>query len=260
MDKYRLFLKGVDFASEVLIVLLLSLIWCRYFIDSLTFAIVVSIVLTSIAGFALAKKKIEKDKKHNEKLLTAKKQEDFKNLLLFSNPKDILCRLQKEFGGNIVSNNILINNDKLLALYTFEVPLKKEKIIELIQNIDTQKFSEIHIYTLFIDADCLNFVNNISNIKFYVFQLNDFSKYYENELSSDNLKNNTKIRYKQNAIITFKTFLLLLLRPQNTKGYFFSALIILFASLIVPQKLYYYIFASILLMLCFISKIKYKTK
>ncbi|MBQ8749250.1 MAG: hypothetical protein IJW32_05975 [Clostridia bacterium] len=256
MNKYRAFIKGIDFAFEVIIVLLLSLIWCRYFIDSLVWSLIATFLVSALISFGIAHRKHKKAILTNEKLLSNKKMEQFRNYLLFTNPSEILEKVKRKTGGETICNNLIISKDRIVILFNREKAVTKDEIITLIQNIDTTKITIIKILALNIENECSNFVKNISNIRFEIELINEIANnYYEEEIKADEIEDKIKIRFKQNAIITLKTFLQMFINPKNAKGYLFSAIILVFASLIVPQKIYYYIFASILLILSLTCKI-----
>lgn len=256
MNKYRTFLKGLDFAFEILIILLFAFIWTRYFIDNLTLSIILAIALTLAVAFVIARKNKVKAEKYNLIKVSNKKLENFRQYFLFTNKLTILNEIKLQINGDFIADNLLYHKNGIYALFNKEKPVCKDDIIALIQKIDTHKIESITILCTSIEAETANFAKNIANIHFEILNLNDIAtKFYGDKLNSDEFANSPKIVYKQNAIITFKTFLLMFLRPQNAKGYFFSAIILIFASIIVPHKIYYYVSASILLILALSCKL-----
>lgn len=257
MNRYRTFLKGLDFAFETLIILLFAFIWTRYFINNLALSIILAIILTLSICFIIARKKKTRAIKNNEIALSNKKLENFRQYFIFTNKTAILQEISNQIKGDFIVDNFLYSKNTIYAIFNNESPVNKDDIISIIQKIDTTKIESITILCTTINAESANFAKNIANIHFEILTLNDIAnKFFAKQLESDNFSINPKIVYKQNAIITFKTFLLMFLRPENAKNYFFSAVILIFASIIVPHKIYYYIFASVLLVLAFTCKIK----
>jgi len=258
MNKYRAFLRSLDFGFEILLILILIFIWSRYFIDDLLLSIVITVTVTTLISFGIAQKKHKKDKNTTILTTNSKKLEAFKNYFLYLTPNEVIDKIKSKVGGQVApnDNNLLVLKNTLYIVIRKFNPLTKDDIIPYLQNLDTSKISTITVITPNIEPDCLNYLKNISNIHFEIELIDKIATtYFENEFNDNELNLKTKIQFKQNAIITFKLFILMLLKPQNIKGYFFSALILLFASLIVPQKIYYYIFASILIILALISKL-----
>ena len=267
MNKYRAFLRSLDFGFEILLILILIFIWSRYFIDDLLLSIVITVTVTTLISFGIAQKKHKKDK--NTTILTTNSKkledeaffltEDSNDVQIQKNKiKEVIDKIKSKVGGQVApnDNNLLVLKNTLYIVIRKFNPLTKDDIIPYLQNLDTSKISTITVITPNIEPDCLNYLKNISNIHFEIELIDKIATtYFENEFNDNELNLKTKIQFKQNAIITFKLFILMLLKPQNIKGYFFSALILLFASLIVPQKIYYYIFASILIILALISKL-----
>lgn len=257
MNKYKYFIQIVDFIFEVLIVLIISLVWCRYFIDDKTLSIACAFFFTLVLCFLFAYKKKQKQIKQQTLIISRKKMDEFKNYLLFSNPKKLLEQVQKVLTiKGVIADDVLLDKNHLFFAKLQEKPITKDVIITLLQKLDLTNIATITVLGISFDMECINFLHNVYNVSFEIEQIDEISsKYYAKELESEDFLSNPKICFKQNAVITLKTFLFLLLRPQNTKGYFFSAIILLFASIIVPQKIYYYICASVLLFLALLSKI-----
>ena len=256
MNKYRTFLKGLDFAFETLIILLFAFMWARYFIENLALSTILALALTLSIAFIIAKRSKVKAQKNNLTKLTSKKLENFRQYFLFTSKATILNEIKMQINADFVVDNLLYHKNCIYALFNQEKPVNKDDVILIIQKIDASKIQSVTILCTSIEAETANFVKNIANIHFNILTLNDIAnKFYSEKLNCDAFAQNKKIVYKQNAIITFKTFLLMFLRPQNAKGYFFSAIILIFASIIVPHKIYYYISASILLILALSCKL-----
>ena len=258
MNIYRQIIKGLDFIFEVLIILLIAFVWSRYFIDSTLWAILVTITLTTILAFLLAKRKQKKDTLAMSLNLNNKRKDDFKNYFLYEPSKTILEFIKEKVGGEIAEsdNNLIINKDTIYIMIRKIKDVSKDDVLPYLQNLDFKYINKVTLLCISIEPDCKNFLTNISNVHFEVETIDEIAnKYYSEQFKDESFDNKGKIKFKQNAIITFKMFLLMLIRPQNTKGYFFSAIAIIFASIVVPQKLYYYIFASVLLILALSSKL-----
>ena len=257
MNIYKKVIEIIDFSFEIMVVLLISFIWSRYFIDDLTWVVIITIVLTCLIAFGLAKHKKIKDGKIIALNISNKNKEDFKNYFLYLNSKTIIEHIKTKTGGVISPNddNIIFNNTNVYILIRKIKAISKDDILSYLQNLNLEKITQITILCTNIELECKNFLKNIANVHFEIEDMDIIaSKYYSDILDNKILISNSKIKLKQNTVITFKMFLIMLLRPQNVKGYFFSAIILLFASIIVPQKLYYYIFASVLLLLTLLSK------
>lgn len=247
MNIYRKIIQIIDIGFQTFILFLLSFIWCRYYINSLTLSFFASLCLLAIILFIMIKRKNKQKAKYNITKEDNKKANILNNYILFNEKNAVLHYISTLFDAQMQNNYILKDKD-LYYINFSNKPFNKDNLIELLQDINFNNFTSIKIISNSFSKDIYHFTKSLENLKIDLIDLIQLVKTYP-QIDYENLK--PQILIKENAKLNLKDFLYLFIEHKNAKGYFFSAIIILIMSLVVPQKIYYYIFSSILLVLAF---------
>ena len=250
---YRKFIKIIDHTFIIFIIFLLCFIWSKFLIENIFVALIASLLLTFF--FALLFLKLQTNSS-NKMLLNKKQQQEIQSNITFLTYTTTL-NIQKEIAlrlnANIVKNNLLQKD--ATHFYILDTPnLTEENLIEIIK-------SNAHIQNLSIicakaDQSAYIAAKNIENFSIDIIDAKTLYLKYNISLSSAK----PDIVIKQGTKLSLKQFFSLFTREELAKKYCICAIIILFSSIFVFFKIYYYIFASILLILSLYCKIKPKLK
>ena len=241
---YRKAIGFVDDLFRSFIVFVLVFIWCRYFIDGLFLALSIATIITIVISIAIMRIRKTKNDALNLTAEQKRNMDDVCTYLLLSTHNEIMNIFNKQIMGKICGKLIVKNNHIYIPYFnqeTFDI----NNMYNLLKT--TPYGYPIEIIAISFDPKVVKLskelkTNNIiltSKEKMYTKYLKDIDIDIKRKLSKASKTN-------------FREFLKLFIRPENAKGYLFSALYILLACLIVPQKIYYMIFASILLVLALI--------
>ena len=247
----------VDYIFKFILIFLLNLIWCLYFINKPIVSILVSVFLTLLIIFISNKVNTKRNVKTKLSLAEKQKILNITNTFIYMSKEEILDFFYKlastKHNAKKLDNFILINNqNKNIALYPLfkNKSLSQDDLIEIYNNCKIVNIKKILILTNKIDSNCNDIIENLScevvvldNEQTYTLLLKEYEFYPE-----------IKIKPKPTAKKTFKQVLHYALNKKRTKSYIISALFLLFSSLFVRFKLYYLLFASILLTLAIFSR------
>lgn len=238
---------------------MLSFVWIRYFVRNLTSAFIISLLLSaSIYGavFVFSRKKREKFK------LSLKEKEDAENMFLslaseetsivffekLAKKKHILVEKKSDY--------ILINynNSSAKTLLYFSANFKGfgiSEFVELYKSIKHENATKIVICCKEItDKQLSSFVLNFKE-KFLIFdQYETYRKLYKFYDCYPEITH----KYSKEKKMVFKDFMAYSFNKKRTKGYLFSAFILVFSSLFVRASIYYCIIASLLVVFALISQ------
>lgn len=245
---YRRAVNFVDDLFKSFIIFVIVFIWFRYFLDSLALSLVLGVVtslLISISLIALKKKKTDSINLSRKQQLEI---DDIATYLLLSNKNEILDIFNQTIMGAISGRYIIKDSKVYYPFFESEI-FNLNDLYKVIKTLPEN--IELEIIAINFDAK----VEKVSKgLKSNKITLTSKDQMYTKFLLDKKL--DIKSKLSQSAKTTFKDFLRLFVRPENSKGYLFSALYILLACLIIPQKLYYLIFASVLLVLALICRYK----
>lgn len=246
-------IKSIDRASLIFCLFLFSLLWCKFFIKSLIFALIsasiICFVLTVVVMFLL-------DKRQNKKLLTKQQNKSIcaiQDFFKYNSKEKIKDTFKKKLQVEFFDENMFVYKENIYYLMLKEVSSEHDILDLLKQNANVKK---INIITPKFSEEIHKFCDNLLNIEINLIDAKQLLLNYN--LNVDCEVND--IRLKQKNKIKFMDFLLLFVNEKNFKGYIFAGCVLLFSSLLIRQKLYYYIIASILFLLAFLCKFLAKIK
>lgn len=252
MKKFQI-MNIVNMLFRLTIIFLICLVWCRYFIKTLWISITVTCILTILIDFIFH---FFNKRKHGKIQIKKEEQnliEEYTNTFIFSTQQQNLQffnelaatkHSSKIYGGKVIINHTNIKialftcfsfkdftTDNLVEIYN--KCKNVNRIIVCTNTVEDKAYSlakTLNIETIILDKESV-----------YTKLLKQYN-YFPHTTS---LK--TAEKTKINDVLSYA------LNKNRTKGYFFSSIVLLFSSLIVPYKLYYVIFASLLLVLSFVS-------
>ena len=247
----------IDYLFKFILIFLLNLIWCLYFINKPAISILVSILLTILIIFISNKVIIKRSIKTKLSLAEKQKIQNITNTFIFMSNEEILDFFYKlsssKHNSEKLNNFVLVNNqNKKIALYpTFKTePLSQDNLIEIYNKCKTINVEKIIVLTNKYSPNLQDTIENFScetiilnNEQTYSLLLKEYEFYPE-----------ITIKQKATPKKTFKQILNYALNKKRTKSYVISALFLLFSSLFVSYKIYYLIFASILITLAIFSR------
>ncbi len=250
--KYRKAIGFIDDLFSSFIIFVLCLIWFRYFFNSLLLSLSLSVVVSLTISFL----RIEFRKRKSVAVTLNKEQitqmENIMTYLLLSRQEEITSLFNNKIKGH-AKGKVIVKDNELYYLFFDNETFTLNNFYKLTKSLP--KKVNVQIFACSFEQQLVSLIKNYtsSNIK-----LNAKDVIYKEYLSDINIDLSTQLKTETKH--TFIDILKLFVRPENSKGYLFSALYILLACLIVPQKLYYVIFASILLLLAYISSLKKVTQ
>lgn len=232
--------------------------WIRFITKSIYHAIVISLLL--LVGYNMLRfylQRIRGDKKIM--LETRKRERDDKIYSLLSLDKVEIDRLfsnnylaQKD-DKNLVKSIFIEKNDKKIGVsYYFDgLNLPIEYALKIVRSAIKDRLKKIIIFCY----DCKEIdeakLVGIQNITVEVYKKDRvFDALFENE----NVKIEDEIKFSNAKKMKIKDYFSHALTKDKSKKYFFSGLLIFFASLIVRYNIYYIIMSSLLFILSLLSR------
>ncbi len=239
-------------------IFLLSFIWAKYILNNLVSAILLSFFIVSIfeiLRFIYLKKKTSYLSLRQEE--KEKAEDTFLSLCTHAHPEEEIKNILSKTYLNIQKskNCIYVTTDNKKTLFFIHnklAPLSCDDIL----NIYTKQKSANKIVILCgkYQNDCVRFCNNL-DIEFILLdQYETYEKIYKYQNCFPQITN----KYKKEKSKTYKDFVLIAFNKRRSKYYFFSSIFLIFYSFLLPNTLYYSIFASILLILSIISQFNKK--
>lgn len=239
---------------KVFLIFLICFIWLRYFVSSLVTTIIISALLTFvidiISRIIFSKHRAKQELKNKEKqeaidmffaMAMKKAQLDFfvkifKNKPSFATKKQYLCYEEE---GNTIA---------LFPAFSFE-EVKVDTIAKAIVQTKSQKAQKLIIVGGAFERECFSFIKNFEQEILLYDKFDTYTKIYKkHQTYPETIK---KIEEKKK--FSSKELLAYSFDRKRVKGYFLSALSLLFCSLFVRQTIYYSIFSSLLLVFGLIS-------
>lgn len=236
---------------KFLFIFMLSFIWIRFFLRKLWLATLTSFLLSVLIWFVIFAFKKKKGKNQWMKL---KEKEDAENMFLSlccsSSPMVFFEKLASKKHENISKHKkyIIINHEKekvktLLYFFKSFEGLNIAKFMEIYSEIKKEKATKIIICCKSVaDKQVMSFCENF-NEKYLI--LDEYLTYQKLYKYYDVYPEMTH-KYKKEKKLVFKDFLAYSFNKKRTKGYLFSAFILLLSGLFVRTTIYYCIVASLL--------------
>lgn len=240
-----------------LISFLISLVWLRYYFKNFTLSIILSLLITLLITNFFIIITFKKNKKINNKKLQKQTIEDFNNYLIFSTDEEkeeILFKiLSNKNQIKKLNNNFIISSEENKSLFHYNYSFKKisiDDIINLYKVCKKNNCNKLIITSINFEKECFTIINKIKDIKI---KLLDSSTFYNEVVIDSNFVIPNTLDKKEINKINIKDILNLIFTKKKAKQYFFSSIIILFSSFIVPYNIYYIIVFTILIGLTIIS-------
>lgn len=251
MSGYFRLVKSIDIAFEIFVLFLIVFVWARFFIRSILWAVGVSILVTIILCILLSK---IRETKLNKKLLTKnqqKKAQAIADFLMCNNYEKVLSFFEGRFSAKVLKNGLMEIQGKLCFLYNQKSILSSDDMLNIIKIPQLMQGHQVNIFCANVADEALKVASKISNIDIQIFDSKQMSAWEEFE----NFQEQNDIIFKNDKKSNLRDFFALFLNERNAKSYLFCALILLISTLVIRQKIYYYIFISFLLSLALICKL-----
>ena len=254
MSKFK-FVNIIDTFFIALVTMLIIFAWIQFFIKN----IILSLILSTLLSLAVIYLFRYIHSKKQTRYLSAmtKKDEIIKfKLAIQTIPHTQLISLikrliPKKYEIKVSKGNISVIKDTVLHIFIthFDGELSESKLLEIIK---THKCSNITIF-------CLSFNNNLKQIcnafKNKTISLIDLEQLY-NLFNQNNITIDTSNIDLSKHKITLLEILKNAVSRNKSKGYFISGLVLLFTSLIIPYKIYYVVFSTVLFALSLLCRLK----
>lgn len=253
MSKFKL-INILDYIFIFIALFLAFFAWINFFIRNIFLSIFLALFLTCtifIVMYLLKSKKKQKSIHAQDSQIALTK---FKLAIQSCSTQKLTLMLKQLIPNNsevkIKSGNLHFNlNGCNYAFVPHFQKLDDAQLLNLIRNLNTQN---ITVFCISFDKQA-EYICSVFKDK--TIQLIDLAKLYSAfvnkgiQIDTDNI-DLTKPK------ISVKDVLKNSLQPQKSKGYFVSGLVLLFTSIIIPYKIYYVVFSSMLLILSIVCKFK----
>lgn len=241
------------------LIYLVLFVWIRYFVRQLwlssLISIIVTLVLYAVLFFLSKKRKIKFGLKLKEK-------EDAENMFLslsFSDsPMDFFYKMAKTKHHDLTKHkNYLTIDYKLEKVKTvlwfdgsFE-GLTVPRLCSIYSKIKKEKATKLVICCYEIsDKNLSSFLHNFEEKIFILDRYQSYEKLYK----LYNVYPTITKSYTKKKALAFKDMLYYSFNKKRTKGYIFSAFILILSSLFVRSSIYYCLISSLLIVFALISQ------
>ena len=244
-----------QFIFKFILIFLITFIWVRYFVDSLIWSVVISLAVTAIIDILtrfISRKK--------QRALTLKNQERthaancFLSLCLEKSPLNFFEKLAKsKHNAQKQKQYILITHDdgEKVVLYphlSFN-ELSQDDVVKILMQTKSAHAQKIVILCADAQKQCFSFIKNFDCEILILDEYQTYQKLYK----PYDIFPEIKAQYKKEKGLAFKDLVCYSLNKSRAKGYFISALILIFSSFFVSEAIYYCIVASLLIIFALIS-------
>lgn len=256
MRKINLILQEI---LKFVLLFLFSFIWTRYFLRKLWIAICVSLILAISVYFILF---ILKQKKQTKIGLKLKEKEEAENMFLSlsceDNPMEFFIKLAskkhkdiKKCKNYIVINHLKENVKTILWFDSSFYGLTIARFMEIYSKVKKEKATKIVICCKEItEKQLFTFSQNFEEKFLFLNEYDTYEKLYK----FYNYFPEVTKKFSKEKKMVFKDFLAYSFNKKRTKGYLFSAFILILSSLFIRTTIYYCIIASILVVFALISQ------
>ena len=254
MSKFK-FINIVDTLFILVVILLIIFAWVQYFIKNLILSIAISLII-SIGIIVLLY--YLKSKKYNNAQSVIKRNKDFSvfkiaiQTLSISKFNAIIKKIiPSQYNARCNNNNVYFEKEKLVYIATsyFSNELSESCLLNIIKE---KKCDNLIVFCSSYSQNAKSILNSFKNLKI---ELVDLEQLFE-LFNKKNIVLDTSNISLANNKIQFKQLLKNIISRNKSKGYFISGLVLLFTSIIIPYKIYYVIFSSILFTLSILSRFK----
>ncbi len=244
MKKFIL-LKTPELIFFNFVVFMLCFVWLRYFLPSFFVCLFLSLIICFCTSFFLFKFKAKQQTKQNSAKEKQQSNEQYLNTLKLSSIKNntnyFFCLLSQKHKCTKTFISVVVDGPTTLSIYPI---FKFEELCESdIAKVFSHK-KEKHQSIILCDriTKSANILANQLNI--IVYEKKDVFQLFEN---STILPNKTILN--SNTKINFKLLLKGAISKKRCKNYFIAASVLLLSSFLVPYRIYYLVFATILYVL-----------
>lgn len=254
MRRFNLFLQEI---LKFFLLFLLFYVWIRYFVRNLALSLIASISVSAIVYFIIS---FFSRKKKTKAGLKLKEKEDAENMFLSlaceNNPIDFFEDLARKKHENITKHKtylVITHPEKVKTILYINLSFESlniAKFMDIYAKVKKEKATKIVITCFQVEKTVLSFVSSFKEKFLFLDQYDTYQRLYK---FYDTFPEITK-RYSTAKKLVFKDFLAIAFNKKKTKGYLFSAFILILSSLFIPATIYYCIIASLLVVFALISQ------
>lgn len=247
----------IDFVFINILCFLIFFVWAKFFNRNILISVLISFVLLFIFNII---RTFIRTKKKNKYTIDKNLEVDIEQymLTLLSNTKE---ETQKFFLKALENKNPTINKrDNIIYLPSNKaiIPYFKRQELNLEESLKTIKKVKDEVTTIiFLCVTCnpktKNFLEKLKIKQVKVYEKNDV---YFKFLAPNNYYPPIMFEYTKSNKFKIKELLYISFNKKRAKSYFFSGIIIFFASFIVRHNFYYVFMSSILFLFALICIIK----
>ena len=255
MSKFK-FINLLDIVFISLIIFFICFAWIQFFVKNFILSLFLSCLLSIGIILGLHLLKNNKNSRINNSITKSNNLAKFKIALLTLPSTKVTQLIKKLLPKNISfmtkKGDIIFTKDNKVNLYTFYYynELDDNRLLEIIK---TKKADKLTIFCASFTASAKILTTSFTNI---TINLITFDQLYQLCVDNNITLNTDHIDLTTHKV-TIKDILKGFVTKSKSKKYFMSGLIILFTSLIVPHKIYYVVFSTILFTLSLVCKFKH---
>ena len=257
MSKFK-FINIIDAFFIALITMLIIFAWIQFFIKNIILSLIISSILSLAIIYSIY---YFRSKKQTKALNISSKNTSilkFK-LAIQTLPHTKFIKLIKQliptkYETRISKGDIIVKKEGISQIFTtnFNGELTESKLLEIIK---TRQSNNITVFCLSFDNSVKSIHNAFKNKTINLVTLDQLYNLFEQNNISVDTSNIDLSKHK----ITLVEILKNSISRNKSRGYFVSGLVLLFASLIIPYKIYYVVFSTILLGLSLVCRLKPNT-
>lgn len=251
----------IDYIFKYILIFSINIVWFTYFFGGNFVALNVCLVFSLLMLILLEKISSRKEKNKKIKATKLNHIEDVNKTFIFTEQNNLIDFFYKLFSKKDKVEvhqdylEIIKQDKKIAVLLNFKyTSLNADKLIELVNKTTSKKYDRILILCSNYD---INILNVLDNFKTQILVL-DYKQTYYNILEKYEFYPEIIKTEKAKPKKSFALFMTKILDKKKTKSYIFSAFVLLFYSLFVSIKIYYYIIITLLLTLAILSKFNVK--
>lgn len=256
MSKFRL-INILDIIFITIASFLLVFAWVQFFLRNLIFSLLISAIITSsmLITIKLIKSKhlsrlqnktrLEADILKFKLTIQTLPSTKFAQLIKKIIPKDLDPHIQK--------GDIIFTNNNFPTTCTYASDLNINTLLKIIKEKPT---NSLIIFCPDYSQDVKHISTSFQNKSIKLVKLDELYPIF----NQHNIQIDTSNINLHKCKLTLKEIALNAISRDKSKGYFISGIILLFTSIIIPFKIYYVIFSTILMSLSIICRFRTKPK
>ncbi len=254
MSKFK-FVNIIDTAFLSVLTFLIIFAWVQFFLRNLALSLFVSAILAIALMLGIRWFKSRKYSASQQIIANNSNLIKFK-LAVQTMPSAKLCAIIKklipqQYLAHTSKGDIIFtkNNQQYTFTFYYSAPLNDTKLLELIK---TKTTANLVIFCSAYDKDAQMIASAFKNKKVELINLEQLYQIF----NQNSISINTDHIDLNKTKITLKELLKNSVSRDKAKGYFVSGLVLLFTSIIIPYRIYYVVFSSILFLLSLICRLK----